>query len=187
MSDKPKAGTPSDPETSSHIPVRPLYTSNDLEGWDYDQQLGYPGEYPFTRGIQPTMYRGRLWTMRQYAGMGDAEESNKRYKFLLAHGVGGNGRGGLSVAFDLPTQIGYDSDSPLALGEVGKVGVAIDSIEDMQRLFDGIALDTISTSMTINATASILLALYVAVARRTGADVRKLSGTIQNDILKEYI
>jgi methylmalonyl-CoA mutase N-terminal domain/subunit len=128
------------------------------------------------------MYRGRLWTMRQYAGMGDAEESNKRYKFLLAHGTKG-----LSVAFDLPTQIGYDSDSPLALGEVGKVGVAIDSIEDMQRLFDGIRLDTISTSMTINATASILLALYVAVARRTGAEVRKLSGTIQNDILKEYI
>jgi methylmalonyl-CoA mutase, N-terminal domain len=128
------------------------------------------------------MYRGRLWTMRQYAGMGDAEESNKRYKFLLAHGTKG-----LSVAFDLPTQIGYDSDSPLALGEVGKVGVAIDSIEDMQRLFDGIALDTISTSMTINATASILLALYVAVAKRTGAEVRRLNGTIQNDILKEYI
>jgi methylmalonyl-CoA mutase N-terminal domain/subunit len=133
------------------------------------------------------MYRGRLWTMRQYAGMGDAEESNKRYKFLLAHGAGTKSRGGLSVAFDLPTQIGYDSDSPLALGEVGKVGVAIDSIEDMQRLFDGIALDTISTSMTINATASILLALYVAVARRTGANVKALSGTIQNDILKEYI
>lgn len=145
-------------------------------------ELGEPGAFPYTRGIQPTMYRGRLWTMRQYAGMGDAEESNRRYKFLLAHGTKG-----LSVAFDLPTQIGYDSDSPLALGEVGKVGVAIDSIEDMQRLFDGIALDTISTSMTINATASILLALYVAVARRAGADVKKLHGTIQNDILKEYI
>ncbi len=156
--------------------------AEDLDGFDAAAMVGEPGEYPFTRGIQPTMYRGRLWTMRQYAGMGDAEESNKRYKFLLAHGTKG-----LSVAFDLPTQIGYDSDSPLALGEVGKVGVAIDSIEDMQRLFDGIALDTISTSMTINATASILLALYVAVAKRTGANVTKLSGTIQNDILKEYI
>src|ERR1700686_3441301 len=176
-----------DTETDSHIAVRPLYTPADLEAWDYDRQVGYPGEYPFTRGVQPTMYRGRLWTMRQYAGMGDAEESNKRYKFLLAHGAGTKSRGGLSVAFDLPTQIGYDSDSPLALGEVGKVGVAIDSIEDMERLFSGIALDTISTSMTINASASILLALYVAVAKRTGANVRKLSGTIQNDILKEYI
>jgi methylmalonyl-CoA mutase, N-terminal domain len=166
-------------KTSSGIPVKVVYRPEDLAGFD---AAGEPGQYPFTRGIQPTMYRGRLWTMRQYAGMGDAEESNKRYKFLLAHGTKG-----LSVAFDLPTQIGYDSDSPLALGEVGKVGVAIDSIEDMQRLFDGIALDTISTSMTINATASILLALYVAVARRTGADVRRLSGTIQNDILKEYI
>jgi methylmalonyl-CoA mutase N-terminal domain/subunit len=150
--------------------------------FDPDKDLGYPGQYPFTRGIQPTMYRGRLWTMRQYAGMGDAEESNRRYKFLLAHGTSG-----LSVAFDLPTQIGYDSDDPMALGEVGKVGVAIDSIEDMERLFDGIKLDTISTSMTINATASILLALYVAAAKRTGADIRKLSGTVQNDILKEYI
>src|ERR1700753_999223 len=174
--------------TSSGIPVEPVYNAESVKGVDLATQLGEPGQYPFTRGIQPTMYRGRLWTMRQYAGMGDAEESNKRYKFLLAHGAGGaGGKGGLSVAFDLPTQIGYDSDSPLALGEVGKVGVAIDSIEDMQRLFDGIALDTISTSMTINATASILLALYVAVARRTGANVRALSGTIQNDILKEYI
>src|SRR4051812_17634487 len=171
-----------DPETSSHISVHPIYTPHDLEGWDYDQQAGYPGEYPFTRGIQPTMYRGRLWTMRQYAGMGDAEESNKRYKYLLA-----NGTTGLSVAFDLPTQIGLDSDHPMALGEVGKVGVAIDSIEDMQRLFDGIELTRISTSMTINATASILLALYVAVAKRQGADTRKLSGTVQNDVLKEYI
>jgi methylmalonyl-CoA mutase N-terminal domain/subunit len=170
------------PETSSGIPVELVYRAEDLEGFDAGATVGEPGEYPFTRGIQPTMYRGRLWTMRQYAGMGDAEESNKRYKFLLAHGTKG-----LSVAFDLPTQIGYDSDSPLALGEVGKVGVAIDSIEDMQRLLDGIELDTISTSMTINATASILLALYVAVAKRTGANVAKLSGTIQNDILKEYI
>lgn len=161
---------------------KPVYTAADLEGLDYNRDLGYPGEFPFTRGIQPTMYRGRLWTMRQYAGMGDAEESNRRYKFLIA-----NGTAGLSVAFDLPTQIGYDSDDPMALGEVGKVGVAIDSIEDMERLFQGIPLETISTSMTINATASILLALYVAVAKRTGADPKKLSGTVQNDILKEYI
>src|SRR5450631_1855820 len=188
MPEKPKAqgvsadpGTP-DPETSSHIPVRPLYGPSDLADWDYDQQLGYPGDFPYTRGVQPTMYRGRPWTMRQYAGMGDAEESNKRYKYLLGHGTTG-----LSVAFDLPTQIGFDSDHPLAAGEVGKVGVAIDSIEDMERLFDGIDLTKISTSMTINATASILLTLYVAVARRKGADIRKLSGTVQNDILKEYI
>jgi methylmalonyl-CoA mutase, N-terminal domain len=175
-------------KTSSGIPVEVVYRAEDLAGFDAAAMVGEPGEYPFTRGIQTTMYRGRPWTMRQYAGMGDAEESNKRYKFLLAHGAGGaGGKGGLSVAFDLPTQIGYDSDSPLALGEVGKVGVAIDSIEDMERLFDGIRLDTISTSMTINATASILLALYVAVAKRQGADARKLNGTIQNDILKEYI
>lgn len=163
-------------------PAKFVYTTADLAGFDYERDLSYPGEFPFTRGIQPTMYRGRLWTMRQYAGMGDAEESNRRYKFLIA-----NGTAGLSVAFDLPTQIGYDSDDPMALGEVGKVGVAIDSIEDMQRLFDGIALDSISTSMTINATASILLALYVAAARRAGADIRRLSGTVQNDVLKEYI
>ena len=169
-------------QTSSHIPVHPLYTPADLEGWNYDQQVGYPGEYPFTRGVQATMYRGRLWTMRQYAGMGDAEESNKRYKYLLGHGTTG-----LSVAFDLPTQIGLDSDNPLAVGEVGKVGVAIDSIEDMQRLFDGIDLTKISTSMTINATGPILLALYIAVAKRQGADIRELSGTVQNDVLKEYI
>jgi methylmalonyl-CoA mutase N-terminal domain/subunit len=173
-----------DEETSSHIAIRPLYTPADLAAWDYDRDVGYPGDFPYTRGVQGTMYRGRLWTMRQYAGMGDAEESNKRYKYLLAHGTTG-----LSVAFDLPTQIGLDSDNPLAAGEVGKVGVAIDSIEDMQRLFDGIDLTAISTSMTINATASILLALYVAVARRQGnnRDTRKLSGTVQNDVLKEYI
>jgi methylmalonyl-CoA mutase N-terminal domain/subunit len=169
-------------ETSSHIPVHPIYTPADLEGWDYDQQAGYPGQFPFTRGVQATMYRGRLWTMRQYAGMGDAEESNRRYKYLLS-----NGTTGLSVAFDLPTQIGLDSDNPLAMGEVGKVGVAIDSIEDMMRLFDGINLEKISTSMTINATASILLALYIVTAQRTGRDVSKLAGTIQNDVLKEYI
>src|SRR3954453_16126866 len=153
-------------EQLKDITPHPLYTPADLEGWAYDREAGYPGEFPFTRGVQPTMYRGRLWTMRQYAGMGDAEESNKRYKYLLD-----NGTTGLSVAFDLPTQIGLDSDHALAAGEVGKVGVAIDSIEDMQRLFDGIDLTKISTSMTINATASILLALYVAVARRKGADI----------------
>ena len=173
---------PAGPETSSHIPVRQLYTPADLSEWSYDERAGYPGDFPYTRGVQPTMYRGRLWTMRQYAGMGDAEESNKRYKYLLAHGTTG-----LSVAFDLPTQIGLDSDHPLAQGEVGKVGVAIDSVEDMERLFDDIDLTKISTSMTINATASILLALYVAIARRKGADIRDLSGTVQNDILKEYI
>ncbi len=167
---------------SAEFTSKPLFTSDDLPSFSPERDLGFPGDFPFTRGIQPTMYRGRLWTMRQYAGMGDAEESNRRYKFLLEQGTAG-----LSVAFDLPTQIGYDSDSPYALGEVGKVGVAIDSIEDMERLFDGIPLERISTSMTINATAGILLALYVAVARRTGAEVRKLSGTIQNDILKEYI
>ena len=171
-----------EPQTSSHIPVRPLYTPTDLEAWDYASQVGYPGEFPFTRGVQPTMYRGRLWTMRQYAGMGDADESNRRYKYLLSQGTTG-----LSVAFDLPTQIGMDSDHAMALGEVGKVGVAIDSIEDMDRLFHGIDLTKISTSMTINATASILLALYVAVAKRKGADTKKLSGTVQNDVLKEYI
>jgi methylmalonyl-CoA mutase N-terminal domain/subunit len=164
------------------IDPQPLYTSASLEGWDYNGDVGYPGEFPFTRGVQATMYRGRLWTMRQYAGMGDAEESNKRYRYLLAHGTTG-----LSVAFDLPTQIGMDSDHPMAVGEVGKVGVAIDSIEDMERLFAGIDLEKISTSMTINASAAILLALYIAVARRSGRDVRKLSGTVQNDILKEYI
>jgi methylmalonyl-CoA mutase N-terminal domain/subunit len=169
-------------ETSSHIKVHPLYTPADLAGWDYDRDLNYPGQFPYTRGAQATMYRGRLWTMRQYAGMGDAEESNRRYKYLLSQGTTG-----LSVAFDLPTQIGMDSDSPLAMGEVGKVGVAIDSIEDMMRLFEGINLEQISTSMTINATASILLALYIETARRTGRDIRKLSGTIQNDVLKEYI
>src|SRR5881227_130893 len=164
------------------IEPQPLYTPAHLEGWDYDRDTGYPGEFPFTRGVQPTMYRGRLWTMRQYAGMGDAEESNKRYKYLLAHGTTG-----LSVAFDLPTQIGLDSDHALAAAEVGKVGVAIDSVEDMERLFTGIDLTKISTSMTINATAPILLALYVAVAKRQSADIRQLSGTVQNDVLKEYI
>ena len=171
-------------KTASGIPVETVATADTLvaSGFDQARDLGFPGVFPFTRGIQPTMYRGRLWTMRQYAGMGDADESNKRYKFLLA-----NGTAGLSVAFDLPTQIGYDSDDEMSLGEVGKVGVAIDSIEDMERLFAGIPLDRISTSMTINATASTLLALYFVAAKRTGADLRALSGTVQNDILKEYI
>ena len=155
---------------------------SDLGHWDASQDVGFPGEFPYTRGIQPTMYRGRLWTMRQYAGFGTAEESNARYRYLLGQGVSG-----LSVAFDLPTQIGYDSDHALAAGEVGKVGVAIDSIEDMTALFDGIPLGAVSTSMTINATAIVLLALYVAVARRQGVSPAALSGTIQNDILKEYI
>src|SRR5215475_8691768 len=146
------------------------------------QTTELPGDYPYTRGIQPTMYRGRLWTMRQYAGFGSAAETNKRFKYLLAHG-----QMGLSVAFDLPTQIGMDSDHALAAGEVGRVGVAIDSLEDMETLFDGIPLDKVSTSMTINATAAILLCLYVAVAKKQGAPLAKLSGTVQNDILKEYI
>src|SRR3954453_12228202 len=154
----------------------------DLSAWDPARDLGNPGEFPFTRGIQPTMYRGRLWTMRQYAGFASAEESNRRYRYLLDHGVSG-----LSVAFDLPTQMGYDSDHALAAGEVGRVGVAIDSIEDMAALFEGIPLDRVSTSMTINATAIILLALYVAVAKRRGIATNALAGTVQNDILKEYV
>src|SRR5450432_2885678 len=172
---------PEEYQTKS-VSIHPLYTPADLDGWNFDRDVSFPGDFPYTRGVQPTMYRGRLWTMRQYAGMGDAEESNRRYKYLLS-----NGTTGLSVAFDLPTQIGMDSDHPMAAGEVGKVGVAIDSIEDMERLFSGIDLEKISTSMTINASAAILLALYIAVARRSGADTRKLSGTVQNDILKEYI
>jgi len=160
----------------------PFSSPADLATWDPDRDLGFPGVFPFTRGIQPTGYRGRLWTMRQYAGFGTAAESNARYRYLLAQGVSG-----LSVAFDLPTQIGYDSDHALAAGEVGRVGVAIDSIEDMAELFDGIPLERVSTSMTINATAIILLSLYVAVARRQGGDTRTLSGTVQNDVLKEYV
>ena len=158
-----------------------LYTPLDLEGFDYERDLGFPGEYPFTRGVQPTMYRGRFWTMRMYAGFSTAEESNKRYKYLIANGVTG-----LSVAFDLPTQIGYDSDDKMSAGEVGKVGVAIDSLYDMERLFDGIDLGKVSTSMTINAPASVLLAMYIAVAEKQGVPASALRGTIQNDILKEY-
>ncbi len=166
---------------ASDIVVPDISTEEDLEGFDAHTQLGYPGEFPFTRGVHPGMYRSRLWTMRQYAGFGTAEESNKRYHFLLSQGTTG-----LSVAFDLPTQMGYDADNALAEGEVGKVGVSISSLEDMETLLNGLPLDRISTSMTINATASILLSLYIAVAKKQGVELRKLSGTVQNDILKEY-
>ena len=169
-------------ETFSGIEVRRVYTPADVEDFDYRERLGLPGEYPMTRGVQPTMYRGRFWTMRQYAGFATAEESNRRYKYLLEQG-----QTGLSVAFDLPTQMGYDSDHSMARGEVGRVGVAIDSLQDMEILFDGIPLDRVSTSMTINATASILLAMYIAVGEKQGVPSEKLRGTIQNDILKEYI
>lgn len=166
---------------SNGEPVARLCTPEDVSN-DYLGQLGFPGEYPFTRGVQPTMYRGRLWTMRQYAGFATARESNQRYRYLLEQG-----QTGLSVAFDLPTQIGYDADHPLAAGEVGRVGVSISSLEDMELLFEGIPLDRVSTSMTINAPAAILLAMYVAVAEKQGVDTRRLRGTVQNDILKEYI
>ena len=169
-------------ETTSHIEVERVYTARQLEDWDAETQLGYPGTYPFTRGVQPTMYRSRFWTMRQYSGFGTAEETNRRFHYLLEQG-----QTGLSVAFDLPTQMGFDSDHAMAQGEVGKVGVAISSLEDMEQLLDGIPLDRVSTSMTINSTAAILLALYVAVARKQGVDLAKLSGTTQNDLLKEYI
>jgi len=169
-------------DTSDGALVDTLYSPDDMDGWDYLAQLGFPGEFPYTRGVQPTMYRGRLWTMRQYAGFGDAEESNARYRYLL-----GQGQTGLSVAFDLPTQIGYDSDHPMAEGEVGKVGVAISSLADMELLMKDIPLEKATTSMTINATGAILLAFYVAVARKQGADLAKVGGTTQNDILKEYI
>jgi methylmalonyl-CoA mutase N-terminal domain/subunit len=168
-------------ETSSGIEVEQVYTPKEVD-LDYVEDLGFPAQYPFTRGVYPTMYRGRLWTMRQYAGYATAKESNRRYKYLLSQG-----QTGLSVAFDLPTQIGYDSDHPLAEGEVGKVGVAIDSLEDMQALFEGIPLDKVSTSMTINAPAAILLAMYIAVAKKQGVDLKVLQGTTQNDILKEYV
>jgi methylmalonyl-CoA mutase N-terminal domain/subunit len=187
MSDtKTKTTTPPERKekftTLSGIPLERVYNPDAVVDSETEQSIGYPGEFPFTRGIYPTMYRGRLWTMRQYAGFGSALESNQRYRYLLS-----KGQAGLSVAFDLPTQIGMDSDHPLALGEVGKVGVAIDSLEDMETLFDGIPLEKVSTSMTINATAAILLCLYVAVAKRQGASLQKLSGTVQNDVLKEYI
>ncbi|MBN2367347.1 MAG: methylmalonyl-CoA mutase, partial [Calditrichaeota bacterium] len=167
-------------ETDSGIEIKRIYSPD--PGFDYLEKLGFPGSFPFTRGVQPTAYRGRLWTMRQYAGFATAEESNRRYRYLLESGTTG-----LSVAFDLPTQIGYDSDDPMAEGEVGKVGVAIDSLEDMEILFNQIPLDKVSTSMTINSTASILLAMYVAIAKKQGVELSQISGTIQNDILKEYI
>ncbi|MBM3947574.1 MAG: methylmalonyl-CoA mutase, partial [SAR202 cluster bacterium] len=168
--------------TDSGLELGPLDTPEDLKGFDYDAKVGYPGEYPFTRGVQPNMYRGRFWTMRQYSGYATARESNRRYRYLLEQG-----QTGLSVAFDLPTQTGYDSDHPVAKGEVGKVGVAIDTLADMEVLFDSIPLDKASTSMTINATGSILLALYLAVAKKQGVSFDKVNGTTQNDILKEYI
>src|SRR5499425_758285 len=168
--------------TSSRITLKRLYTPLDSPDADYLEQNNFPGQFPFTRGVHPTMYRGRLWTMRQYAGFGTAEVSNQRYKFLLEHG-----QKGLSVAFDLPTQMGYDSDHPMAAGEVGKVGVAIASLQDMEILFKDIPLNQVSTSMTINATAATLLALYIAVAKKQGVPPAQLTGTIQNDILKEYI
>ncbi len=191
MTSKPTYGpgfSPERPEkkvefrTLSGLPVERLYTPEDLAATNPESDIGYPGEFPFTRGVYPTMYRGRLWTMRQYAGFGTAAETNRRFRYLLDQG-----QTGLSVAFDLPTQIGLDSDHTLALGEVGRVGVAIDSLEDMLTLFDGIPLDRVSTSMTINATAAMLLALYVAVAKHQGAEVKRLAGTVQNDVLKEYI
>ena len=187
MSDtKTNSATPAERKerftTLSGIPLERVYYPDAVVDFESEESIGYPGEFPYTRGIYPTMYRGRFWTMRQYAGFGTAVESNQRYRYLLS-----KGQAGLSVAFDLPTQIGMDSDHPLALGEVGKVGVAIDSLEDMETLFDGIPLEKVSTSMTINATAAILLCLYVAVAKKQGASLQKLSGTVQNDVLKEYI
>lgn len=175
--ERPEAGF-----TGSATPVERLYTPEDLPGFEPERDLGFPGEYPYTRGVQPTMYRGRLWTMRQYAGFGTAKETNARFKYLLSQG-----QTGLSTAFDLPTQMGYDSDHPLAAGEVGRTGVAIDSLADMELLFEGIPLDKVSTSMTINAPASVLLCMYQAVAEKQGVSPDKLTGTIQNDILKEYV
>src|SRR5258708_13917868 len=169
-------------KTLSGLPVECLYTEENLRGSEAAEHPGFPGEFPFTRGVYPTLYRSRLWTMRQYAGYGGAIESNARFRYLLSQG-----QTGLSVAFDLPTQIGLDSDHPLAQGEVGRAGVAVDSLEDMEALFQGIPLDRVSTSMTINATAAILLALYFAVAQEQAPDLERLSGTVQNDILKEYI
>ncbi|HVS05677.1 MAG TPA: methylmalonyl-CoA mutase family protein [Candidatus Dormibacteraeota bacterium] len=169
-------------ETMSGLPLQPLYTPDDMEGWNYDEKLGYPGEFPYTRGVYPSMYRGQPWTIRQFAGYGTAQETNRRYKFLLAQG-----QAGLSVAFDMPTLMGYDSDDPLGEGEVGHCGVAIDSLEDMETLFEDIRLDQITTSMTINSPAAILYAMYIAVAEKEGVSPAKLGGTLQNDILKEYI
>ena len=171
----------SDFRTSS-TEVRPLYTPADTADLDYNRDVGYPGEYPFTRGVQPTMYRGRLWSIRQYAGFGTPAESNERFKFLLSEG-----QPGLSVAFDLPTQLGYDSDDPLSEGEVGKVGVAIDTLADMETMFEGIPLDKVSTSMTINAPAAVLVAMYAVVGQKQGVPQDRVAGTAQNDVLKEYV
>src|SRR5256885_1977217 len=182
MATKIKQGRREHFSTSSGIQLPVDFNPSNSEAIEYDRDLGEPGDFPYTRGIRRNVYRGKLWTMRQYAGFATAEESNARYKYLLSQGTTG-----LSVAFDLPTQIGLDSDDPLASGEVGKVGVAIDSIEDMEHLFDGIPLDSVSTSMTINATAATLLCLYIAVGKKQGIAPDKLQGTIQNDILKEYI
>ena len=173
---------PKDSASISGVPIAPLYTPEDLGKWDYDRQLGYPGEFPYTRGVYPSMYRGQLWTIRQFAGYGTAEETNRRYKFLLSQG-----QAGLSVAFDMPTLMGYDSDDPLSRGEVGHCGVAIDSLEDMETLFSGIELDRITTSMTINSPAAIVYAMYIAVGEKQGHPLKTLGGTLQNDILKEYI
>src|SRR5437762_3730860 len=180
--DRPAATEEEERQTSSGIPIRPFYRPDDVAAILYEEKVGDPGQFPYTRGLYPEMYRKRHWTMRQYAGYSSAEESNRRYRYLLSQGTTG-----LSVAFDLPTQMGFDSDHPMAAGEVGRVGVAISSLADMERLFTGIPLAEVSTSMTINSTAAILLCLYVLVARRQGVDARKLSGTVQNDILKEYI
>ncbi len=169
-------------DTTSGIEIKPLYTPEDCDFLDYADDIGFPGDFPFTRGVQPTMYRGRFWTMRQYAGFGSAQKTNERFKYLLKEG-----QTGLSVAFDLPTQMGFDSDNPISEGEVGKVGVAIDSLEDMEVLFDGILLSRVSTSMTINATAPILLAMYIAIAKKQGVQLKDLRGTVQNDPLKEYV
>ena len=174
--------TQEDFKTESGIPVKRLYTPLDLQDGDYTHDIGFPGEFPFTRGVYPSMYRGRLWTMRNYAGFGTAEDTNKRYQYLLDQGMVG-----LSMAFDLPTQLGYDSDDTLAEGAVGRVGVAVDSLADMEVIFQGIPLDKVSTSMTINAPATILLAMYIAVAEKQGVPREKLMGTTQNDILKEFI
>src|SRR6478609_6023777 len=185
MADEKAGRAPAeDPQrhTESGLPIEPVYGADALAGWDPGERLGEPGQYPYTRGVYPTMYTGRPWTMRQYAGFGTAAESNERYHQLVA-----NGTGGLSVAFDLPTQMGYDSDESIASGEVGKVGVAIDSIDDMRLLFDSIPLGDLSTSMTINAPAATLLLMYQLVAEENGADSAMLAGTIQNDVLKEYI
>ena len=167
---------------TSSLPVGRLYTPLDIAGLDYERDLGFPGEFPFTRGVQPTMYRGRHWTMRQYAGFGTAEESNQKFRYLLSQG-----QTGISVAFDLPSQLGYDSDDPMAIAEVGQVGVAIDSLYDMETLFEGIPMDKVSTSMTINAPAAVMLAMYVAAAEKQGVSADKLNGTVQNDVLKEYV